>query len=90
MRSLRGEALSLYRESLRTSRVFTWHHPSGRPWCEVLAETLRKEFEAARQEREPERVLQLLVNGREALRNTQERLLQKQREIGRKASANPN
>jgi hypothetical protein len=90
MRSLRSEALSLYRESLRTCRVFTWQHPTGRPWGEVLAETLRAEFEAARQEKEPGRVLQLLVNGREALRNTQERLLEKQRDIGRRASATPN
>ncbi|BAM80799.1 hypothetical protein, conserved [Cyanidioschyzon merolae strain 10D] len=90
MRLLRHEALSLYRESLRTCKAFTWQHPSGKAWREILAETLRKEFEAGRLETQPDRILELLVNGREALRKTQELLVQKQRELQKRQSLSSN
>ncbi|CAI5524500.1 unnamed protein product [Closterium sp. Naga37s-1] len=50
----RREALDLYRLVLRTTRVFLWPHPSGALWRDVLRESARKEFEAARFVSDPE------------------------------------
>jgi hypothetical protein len=38
----RAEALSLYREILRTSRAFHWCDDKGRPWNKQLKENARK------------------------------------------------
>ena len=65
------EALLLYRDVLRTSRAFYWADEKGRPWPEVLRESARKEFEEAREERDPLIVARLLLVGRDALRQVQ-------------------
>lgn len=81
LRSLRSESLRLYREVLRTAKHFDWPHPSGRSWGEVLAASARSEFEAARHERDPEVVTRLLLSGRDALMEAQNRFYDKQREM---------
>lgn len=42
------EALRLYRAILRRSRSFYWPNENGEPWCNVLKESARKEFEQSR------------------------------------------
>ena len=76
--STRGEALTLYRNVLRATRLFEWRDDAGRPWREVLRESARKEFEAARHEREPEMVARLLLGGRDCLNQTMQKFAVKQ------------
>ena len=67
----RHESLSLYREILRTSRAFHWCNEQGKPWNKVLKQEARKEFEAARWEKDPLVVARLLVTGRECVQVVQ-------------------
>ena len=70
--ALRGqanrEALLLYRDVLRTAKAFYWADEKGREWPLVLRESARKEFEEARNERDPLIVARLLVVGSARLR----------------------
>eukprot|EP00871_Galdieria_phlegrea_P005553 jgi/Galph1/599/GphlegSOOS_G5391.1 len=75
--TLRKEALSLYREILRVTKTFTWQHPSGLTWGEVLKTSARKEFEEAKFERDAETIVRMLVTGRQALMIIQEKLQRK-------------
>ncbi|KAG0569995.1 hypothetical protein KC19_6G131100 [Ceratodon purpureus] len=63
----RREALALYREILRTTRLFTWTNEQGVPWRDLLRESTRLEYEQARYETDPEVVARLLVVGRDAV-----------------------
>lgn len=76
--STRREALALYRNCLRATRLFEWEDELGRPWRSVLHESTRQEFEAARFERDPEIVTRLLVGGRDCLTKTLEKFAAKQ------------
>lgn len=68
----RAEALSLYREILRTAKHFHWKDPaSGRPYNRLLKEQARREFEAAREEADPLIVARLLVTGRDCVQQVQ-------------------
>ena len=40
------EALRLYRDILRATRMFTWPDDKGVPWRETLQRNARQEFEA--------------------------------------------
>ncbi|GJQ11237.1 hypothetical protein GpartN1_g3028.t1 [Galdieria partita] len=73
----RKEALSLYREILRTAKAFTWKHPSGVSWGQILKDSARKEFEQARFEKDPETVARMLLTGRHSLEIIQEKFLDK-------------
>ncbi|KAL2641354.1 hypothetical protein R1flu_008941 [Riccia fluitans] len=77
----RREVLSLYREVLRATRIFTWPNEQGVPWRDVLRLSARREFELARFEKDPEAIARLLVVGRDAVRATLERFSQKQDEL---------
>lgn len=77
----RREVLSLYRDVLRASRIFTWPNEQGVPWRNVLRMSARREFEAARFEKDPETIARLLVVGRDAVRATLDRVTQKQEEL---------
>jgi hypothetical protein len=68
------ESLRLYRDILRTSRRFTLPHESGRSWGDILAESARTEFEAARDVTDGEEIARLLVVGTDALMRVQEQL----------------
>ncbi|KAJ1266345.1 hypothetical protein BS78_08G144000 [Paspalum vaginatum] len=72
--SSRREALSLYRDIIRATRLFVWLDPRGVPWGEVLRANARREFEEAREERDPEVVTRLLIGGRDALQQMLDRL----------------
>ena len=65
------EAIQLYREIIRTARSFYWPNEDGVPWKDVLRESARKEFEEAREERDPLIVARLLVVGRQCVMDTQ-------------------
>jgi Complex 1 protein (LYR family) len=67
------EALRLYRDILRASRLFHWPNERGEPWSRVLRTNARKEFEQARFERDPELCARLLVVGRDSLNQTIDR-----------------
>ena len=67
----RREALSLYREILRTCKAFHWCDERGEPWNRRLRAEARREFEAARFERDPLIVARLLVTGRDCVQQIQ-------------------
>ena len=67
----RREALSLYREILRTCKAFHWCDESGEPWNRRLRREARNEFEAARNERDPLLVARMLVTGRDCVQQIQ-------------------
>ncbi len=64
----RDEALSLYRDILRTAKAFHWcDDRDGVPWREKLRTEARKEYENARHENDPLIVARLIVTGRECV-----------------------
>lgn len=71
--SYRAESLRLYRDILRASRHFTWRNEQGVLWSEILRTNARKEFEAARFERDPKIVMQLIFVGRECFNQTMDK-----------------
>eukprot|EP00877_Chromochloris_zofingiensis_P002936 jgi/Chrzof1/12643/Cz07g02040.t1 len=73
----RREALSLYREVLRYSNLFVWTDDKGRNWRDVIRDSARKEFEAARSEQDPEMINRMIITGRDAVRKTVDRFMQK-------------
>ncbi|KAL6907431.1 hypothetical protein ACP4OV_002470 [Aristida adscensionis] len=72
--SSRREALGLYRDILRATRLFAWPDERGVPWRDVLRANARREFEEARGERDPEVVTRLLIGGRDAVQQALDRL----------------
>ena len=73
-RTRRQEALSLYREILRTAKHFHWaDEKSGKPWNKMLKEQARKEFEESRQEKDPLIIARMLVTGRDCVQQVQNR-----------------
>eukprot|EP00741_Cyanophora_paradoxa_P020730 tig00021293_g20010.t1 len=68
------EAVRLYREIVRTARHFTWPDKDGVPWGVKLIQNARKEFEEAREERDPEIINRLLLVGRDCLMEVQNRV----------------
>ena len=72
--SHRHEALSLYREILRTAKHFHWvDEETGEPWNARLRKQARLEFEAAREENDPLILARLLVTGRDCVQQIQNR-----------------
>ncbi|KAK9797725.1 hypothetical protein WJX73_000396 [Symbiochloris irregularis] len=78
--TLRSEALALYREVLRTSRIFIWPDNEGNLWKDVIASSARQEFEAARGIQDPQMIAQLVINGRSYLQDALDKVSQKQSE----------
>ncbi|CAM9674572.1 unnamed protein product, partial [Phaeothamnion confervicola] len=64
------EAIRLYRDILRGCRRFHWCNEHGVPWNKLLRDSARKEFEQAREEKDPLIVARLLVMGRQCLNDT--------------------
>ncbi|KAF0893295.1 hypothetical protein E2562_023934 [Oryza meyeriana var. granulata] len=79
--SSRREALGLYRDILRVTRLFEWPDERGVPWREVLRANARREFEEARGERDPEVVARLLIGGRDAVQQALDRLAEASRRM---------
>ena len=67
----RNEALSLYREILRTAKAFHWCDDKGNPWHFNLRKEARKEFEASKEEKDPLIIARLLVTGSECVKEVQ-------------------
>jgi hypothetical protein len=74
--SHRAEALSLYREILRTAKPFHWCDERGIPWNLRLRQEARKEFEAAKDETDPLVLARLLVTGRDCVQQVQQKFNQ--------------
>jgi hypothetical protein len=70
-RRTKSEALSLYREILRTAKHFHWCNEKGQPWNALLKSEARKEFEAARNENDPLIIARLLVQGNDCIQQIQ-------------------
>lgn len=79
--SSRREALGLYRDILRATRLFEWPDERGVPWRESLRANARREFEEARGERDPEVVARLLIGGRDAVEQALERVAEASRRM---------
>ena len=71
----------MYRDILRSSRLFVWNNADGEPWSQVIRMNARKEFDQARHERDPEMIARLLVVGRESLNQTMEKFYKKAQTI---------
>lgn len=71
----RAESLRLYRDILRSSRLFVWKNTDGQIWRDILRENTRKEYEHNRFVRDPLLVAQLLFVGRDCLEKTNEKYL---------------
>ncbi len=80
-RIIQREAIWLYRDVLRAARQFTWADKDGVLWKDKLIASARKEFEVARQERDPAIISQLLIGGRDALMEVSDRMLNKARRL---------
>ncbi|GFP98229.1 hypothetical protein PHJA_001966900 [Phtheirospermum japonicum] len=78
--STRREALSLYRDIIRATRFFIWPDSRGVMWRDVLRENARKEFDAARFEKDPEVITRLLIGGRDAVQAALDKLVEKQKQ----------
>ena len=73
-RTCKKEALSLYREILRTTKHFHWaDEKTGEPWNTLLQKQARKEFEEARRETDPLIIARMLVTGRDCVQQVQNR-----------------
>lgn len=88
--STRREALSLYRDIIRATRFFTWVDSRGAIWRDILRENARKEFEAARFERDPEVITRLLLGGHDAVEAAIDKLVEKQKQQIEKERGDPN
>mmetsp|Transcript_49360 Transcript_49360/g.73609 ORF Transcript_49360/g.73609 Transcript_49360/m.73609 type:complete len:114 (-) Transcript_49360:1016-1357(-) len=69
----RKEALSLYREILRTCRAFHWTDEKGQAWSHRLKEQARMEFEQSREEPDPLIIARMLVTGRDCVQQIQQK-----------------
>ncbi|KAM3136596.1 hypothetical protein pb186bvf_011238 [Paramecium bursaria] len=70
------ESLMLYRDILKFSNEFYWKNQNGDYWRDIIRKSARKEFELARDERDPILVMKMIVTSREAMQSTREKLIQ--------------
>ncbi|BDA41239.1 hypothetical protein COCOBI_02-0190 [Coccomyxa sp. Obi] len=77
----RREALALYRDIWRYSRLFVWHDDRGELWRDSIRDSARKEFELARHLTDPEVVTRLLLTGRDCLQQTVDKFMKKRQGI---------
>jgi len=71
------EAIRLYRDILRASRLFRFPDQNGRLWSDVLRKSARKEFEASRFITDGEEIARKLVVGRQSLNEILSRVQKK-------------
>jgi hypothetical protein len=94
----RAEALSLYREILRTAKHFHWADKDGQPWNKQLKQQARKEFNESKLETDPLVIAKMIVAGRDCLQQVQNKFNEATKEAwkriendnSRAASTNPN
>ncbi|CAK0783731.1 hypothetical protein CVIRNUC_006930 [Coccomyxa viridis] len=81
LRTTRREALALYREILRHSRLFVWNDETGRPWRDVIRKSARQEFDTTRHHTDPEMVTRLIVTGRDSVQRITDKFMKKRQTI---------
>ncbi len=69
------DAIKLYREIIRASRHFYWKNHDGIPWSDVIKRSARKEFEAARYERDPIMISRMIVVGYDCVEKTKQKVV---------------
>lgn len=79
--STRTHALHLYRTILRYSALFSWVDDHGVAWTQRLRQSARSEFEAARNESDPEVIARLILTSRESVDKVMEKLLEKRDQL---------
>ncbi|EIE25011.1 hypothetical protein COCSUDRAFT_52744 [Coccomyxa subellipsoidea C-169] len=77
----RREALALYRDIWRYSRLFVWSDERGALWRDSIRDSARKEFELARHQTEPEVVTRLLLTGRDCVQQTVDKFMKKRQDL---------
>ena len=71
------ESLLLYRQVLKFSAEFHWMNERNENWGEKIRKSARSEFEAARHEKDPFLVGQMIVTSKDAISKVRERLIKK-------------
>ncbi|KAG7391119.1 hypothetical protein PHYPSEUDO_005886 [Phytophthora pseudosyringae] len=77
----RKEVLRLYREILRTSRMFPHRNEQGQLWSDVLRQNARMEIEQNRYETDGETISKRILFGWKCLQEVQEKMMEKQQEL---------
>lgn len=76
-----SDAIQLYRDIWRYSRLFVWRDENGRPWRDVIRESARREFEQARHETDHTVITRLLLVGRDAVMQAKDKFMQQREKI---------
>eukprot|EP00029_Vermamoeba_vermiformis_P003182 TRINITY_DN13561_c0_g1_i1.p1 TRINITY_DN13561_c0_g1~~TRINITY_DN13561_c0_g1_i1.p1 ORF type:complete len:104 (+),score=4.25 TRINITY_DN13561_c0_g1_i1:47-358(+) len=74
----RKEVLQLYRDILKGCRKFQFPNEKGELWSRVLQKSARGEIEASRFEKDPVMITRLIIGGRDALHQVEERITKQQ------------
>ncbi|ETI48657.1 hypothetical protein F441_07367 [Phytophthora nicotianae CJ01A1] len=82
----RKEVLRLYREILRTTRMFPHRNEQGQLWSDVLHKNARMEIEQNRYETDGETISKRILFGWKCLQEVQEKMMEKQQELSTMAS----
>ncbi|KAG6622955.1 Complex 1 LYR protein [Phytophthora cinnamomi] len=77
----RKEVLRLYREILRTTRMFPHRNEQGQLWSAVLQQNARMEIEQNRYETDSETISKRILFGWKCLQEVQEKVMEKQHEL---------
>jgi hypothetical protein len=77
----RKEVLQLYRDILKSCRKFQFPNEKGELWSGVLRKSARGEIESARYEKDPVVITRLIIGGRDALHQVEERFTKQQLKI---------
>jgi hypothetical protein len=78
------EALRLYREILRSSKLFNnTRNAQGQNMGKLIRESARKEFEQGRYETNPEIIAKMIISGRDCLMQVHERIMKKEQGVDR-------
>mmetsp|Transcript_998 Transcript_998/g.2315 ORF Transcript_998/g.2315 Transcript_998/m.2315 type:complete len:253 (+) Transcript_998:237-995(+) len=81
--AVRIEALKLYRDAVRIAKTFTWEDHDGVVWRDKLMASVRKEYEQARHERDPEIITRLIIVGNQTLENVVDRMTARAQELAK-------
>ncbi|KAF4317785.1 hypothetical protein BBO99_00005671 [Phytophthora kernoviae] len=82
----RKEVLRLYKEVLRTTRLFPHRNEQGQLWSSVLQKNARMEIEQNRYEEDGETISKRILFGWKCLQEVQEKMMEKQQELSTMAT----
>ncbi|CEG37819.1 Complex 1 LYR protein [Plasmopara halstedii] len=80
----RKEVLRLYRNIIRTTRMFPHRNEQGQIWSDVLQKNARMEIEQNRHEKDGETISKRILFGWKCLQEVQEKMMKKQQEFNDK------